>query len=134
SLTNIPLIVKRALATSGIGTNGKKLFFLFLRGGNDGLNNLLPYGDPNYINLSTGSTPIRPNILIPRDPAIGSGYSNASVLADAMDYQTSGNSDGGVDTYAYNFGIRAGNGFAGVHPSLKFLAPVYNVGDLAIIH
>ena len=27
-----------------------------------------------------------------------------------------------------------GNGFAAVHPSLKFLAPLYNAGDLALIH
>jgi uncharacterized protein (DUF1501 family) len=27
-----------------------------------------------------------------------------------------------------------GNGFAALHPSLKFLAPLYNAGDLAIIH
>src|SRR6185369_816547 len=30
--------------------------------------------------------------------------------------------------------IRLGNGFAALHPSLKFLAPVYNAGDLAVVH
>src|SRR5205085_4025068 len=30
--------------------------------------------------------------------------------------------------------IRLGNGFAALHPSLKFLAPLYNAGDLALVH
>src|SRR6186997_634553 len=30
--------------------------------------------------------------------------------------------------------IPLGNGFAALHPSLKFLAPIYNAGDLALIH
>ncbi len=132
SLTNIPLVIKRALATGTIGLNGKKVFFIFLRGANDGLNNLLPYGDPNYINLGTGTSPIRPNILIPRDPTF---TTNASVQTNPMDFFPSGNSDSaGIDTYAYNFGIKAGNGFAAVHPSLKFIAPVYNAGKLALVH
>src|SRR6185503_2176956 len=37
-------------------------------------------------------------------------------------------------TFSYGNAIRLGNGFAGLHPSLKFLAPVYNAGDLALIH
>src|SRR5437899_11140754 len=35
---------------------------------------------------------------------------------------------------SYPYAIRLGNGVAAMHPSLKFLAPVYNAGDLALIH
>ena len=37
-------------------------------------------------------------------------------------------------TFSYNKAITLGNGFAALHPSLKFLAPVYNAGDLALVH
>ena len=40
----------------------------------------------------------------------------------------------GAPTYSYANGIRLGNGFAALHPSLKFLAPAYNAGDLALVH
>ena len=50
SLMNIPPFLKRALAEGNIGTNGKKLLFIFLRGGNDGVNNILPVLDPSYAN------------------------------------------------------------------------------------
>src|SRR5678815_565451 len=49
SLTNIPPFLKRALAESNIGLNGKKLLFIFLRGGNDGVNNVIPIQDPSYL-------------------------------------------------------------------------------------
>lgn len=47
SLTDVPLFVQKALAEGGLGqpgTNGrvKKLLFIFLRGANDGLNNVIP--------------------------------------------------------------------------------------------
>src|SRR6185369_15346846 len=37
-------------------------------------------------------------------------------------------------TYSYDRAIRLSNGFAALHPSLKFLSPLYNAGDLALIH
>ena len=37
SLMTIPPFLKRALADGNIGINGKKLIFIFLRGGNDGV-------------------------------------------------------------------------------------------------
>jgi hypothetical protein len=37
-------------------------------------------------------------------------------------------------TYSYNRAIKLGNGFAALHPALKFLGPVYNAGHLALIH
>ncbi|HEY2951111.1 MAG TPA: twin-arginine translocation signal domain-containing protein, partial [Verrucomicrobiae bacterium] len=42
SLTNIPPFLRRALAEGNIGISGKKLLFIFLRGGNDGVNNIIP--------------------------------------------------------------------------------------------
>ena len=120
SLIDIPWVMKRALAEGTIGVNGTKLLFIFLRGANDGLNSVIPILDPAY------NTTNRPNILIPADPA--------------TDYSTLGGCDfpaapaATAPTFGYAHGIRLGNGFAALHPSLKFLAPVYNAGHLALIH
>jgi uncharacterized protein (DUF1501 family) len=38
--------IQQALAT--VGTSDKRLLFLFLRGGNDGINAVIPHGDPDY--------------------------------------------------------------------------------------
>jgi len=35
SMVNIPLFLQKALAEGNIGLSGKKLLFIFLRGGND---------------------------------------------------------------------------------------------------
>ncbi|MDB6123033.1 MAG: hypothetical protein JWQ71_2026 [Pedosphaera sp.] len=117
TLVDIPLVVKRALAEGNIGLNGKKLLFIFLRGANDGLNSLIPIADSAYATS-------RPNIGIP---------------VDAIDYTQSGPCDfwttGSGPTFpTADKAIRLGNGFAALHPSLRFLAPVYNAGDLALIH
>ncbi|HEY6167712.1 MAG TPA: DUF1501 domain-containing protein [Verrucomicrobiae bacterium] len=140
ALTNVPMVVKRALA-AGIGQGsfaGKKLFFLFLRGANDGLNALMPYGDTNYINLSTGATPIRPNILIPRDAL--TDYTNThdiELLQNPAPSDPDDPANPGVYTGASNSfarGLDVGNGFSALHPSLKFMAPIYKAGDLAMVH
>ncbi len=117
SLMNLPPFIKRALAEGNIGTNGKKLLFIFLRGANDALNSVIPVGDPAYNNIA------RPTIYIPPD--------------GGLNYATTGSCDfptGLASTFQYSNAIKLGNGFAGLHPSLKFLAPVYNAGDLALIH
>ncbi len=116
TLTDIPFVMKRALAEGKIGLNGKKLLFIFLRFGNDGLNSLIPIEDPVY--------PLnRVKIQIPRSGAVNP-YAATGVMDDPN------LSAPGFPTYAFN----AGNGFAALHPSLKYLAPVYNAGDLALIH
>jgi len=118
TLADIPPVMKRALAEGSIGLNGKKLLFIFLRGANDGLNSVVPVLDSAYASS-------RPNIGIP---------------ADAIDYSLTGpcdfplNANAADPTFGYANAIRLGNGFAGLHPSLKFLAPVYNAGDLALLH
>lgn len=125
SLVDIPLVAKRALAADAganlIGRNGKKLLFIFLRGGNDSLNSVIPVEDPAYYTS-------RPLAV---DGGIG-------IAKDAINYTTSGPCDfpvaGANPTFGYQNAIRLGNGFAALHPSLKFLAPLYNSGDLALAH
>lgn len=124
TLTDIPLVLQRALAEGSIGLPGangrvKKLLFLFLRGANDGLNTVIPFGDPAY------AAPNRQNILIAKDPAQPFEARGAAL------FPASGPAGA---TFAYPNGLPLGNGFAALHPSLKFLAPVYNAGDLALVH
>ncbi|PYK59173.1 MAG: hypothetical protein DME21_13875 [Verrucomicrobia bacterium] len=119
TLVDIPLVVKRALAEGTIGLNGKKLLFIFLRGANDSLNSVIPIQDSAYATS-------RPTLKIPAD--------------SLTDYSAIGSCDLPISaaptdpTFGYANAIRLGNGFAALHPSLKFLAPVYNAGDLALVH
>src|SRR5712691_9796767 len=48
TLVDIPFVMKRALAEGSIGQNGKKILFIWLRFGNDGLNNIIPIQDSQY--------------------------------------------------------------------------------------
>jgi uncharacterized protein (DUF1501 family) len=116
SLANVPGFIRRALAEGTIGTQGKKVLFIFFRGGNDGINNIIPVQDPAYY-------PARPAIGIPKDPdpLVMPRYSTAGGQCDVVD-----------STYPY--AIPLGNGFAALHPALNELAPVYNAGNLALIH
>src|ERR1041385_9161102 len=118
ALVDIPLVMKRALAEGNIGVPGpdgkvKKVLFIFLRGANDALNSVIPVQDGAYASS-------RPNLAIPRDAA--------------TDYTVSGpcdfplNAAAADPTFGYANAIRLGNGFAALHPSLKFLASVYNAG------
>jgi uncharacterized protein (DUF1501 family) len=120
SLVDIPLVAKRALAQqNALGRNGKKVLFIFLRGANDALNSVVPVEDPAYYTS-------RPNIAIPKDP--GTIYTAAGPADNPV------NTDPNAPAFSYPYAIRLGNGFAALHPSLKFLAPVYNAGDLALVH
>lgn len=137
TLVDIPFVMKRALAEGNIGLNGKKLLFIWLRGANDALNSVVPIKDSAYVdtdpklpggtmdNPNFGKSTIRPNLVIPPDRL--TDYTAAS----SCDFPQAG----AAATYdTYPFAIRTGNGFAALHPSLKFLAPVYNAGDLALVH
>ena len=131
TLVDIPFVMKRALAEGNIGLNGKKIIFIWLRGANDSLNSIIPIGDSQYA-LN------RPTIALPSDP--GFIYSGPGAYAgpcfDATQYAdaTLTARVAADATYSYNKAIPTGNGYAAIHPSLKFLAPVYNAGDLALIH
>jgi uncharacterized protein (DUF1501 family) len=115
TLVDIPLVMKRALAEGTIGT-GKKLLFIWLRGANDGLNSLIPMGDGAYAGA-------RPTLQILQGPTSSDGASNTAWNDDSTDV-----------TFRQTTGIDLGNNFAQLHPSLKFLVPVYNAGELALIH
>lgn len=117
ALTQVPPFARRALAEGTIGLNGKKLLFIFLRGANDALNSCIPILDPAY------NSTIRPTIYIP--PQASYDYS----APGPCDFPT-----GLGTTFGYENAIRLGNGFSALHPSLKFLAPVYNSGDLVMVH
>src|SRR6266404_107798 len=126
TLVDIPLVMKRALAEGNIGVPGpdgkvKKVLFIFLRGANDSLNSVIPIQDTAY------NTTNRPSLMIPRDA--GTDYSLAT---GACDFPL--NAAAADPTFDYANAIRLGNGFAALQPSLKFLAPVYNAGDLALVH
>jgi uncharacterized protein (DUF1501 family) len=116
SLMNIPPFLKRALAEGSIGINGKKLIFIFLRGGNDGVNNVVPVLDPSYRGTANAN---RNLMAMPTDPAVN--YSTATGLADIVPIE-------------YPYAVRLANGFATLNPALRDLAPIYNAGDLAVIH
>jgi len=123
ALTDVPVVVQRALAAGGIGHPGpdgrvRKLLFIFLRGANDGLNSVIPLGDPAYATS-------RPNLALPPDP-----LQPVAALGPAF-FPEAGSRAG---TYAHPYALPLGNGFAALHPSLKFLAPLYNSGDLALVH
>ncbi len=128
SLVEIPFVMKRALASGGLGTNGKKVLFIWLRGANDALNSVIPVLDPQYDSS-------RPTLAIPKDGS-DANYSAIGTCFDATQYSDLGGTTRASDdaTYSYASAIPLGNGFGALHPSLKFLAPVYNSGDLALIH
>jgi len=129
TLVDIPFVMKRALAEGSIGLNGKKILFIWLRGANDGLNSVIPVQDNTYYN-------IRQAIAIQKDLASGFYNTENQNCFDATQYANSAYAARGANdnTYTYDRAIPLGNGFAALHPSLKFLAPVYNAGDLALIH
>jgi uncharacterized protein (DUF1501 family) len=117
SLMNIPPFLKQALAEGSIGINGKKLIFIFLRGGNDGINNVVPVLDPSY--RGTGDAN-RKLLALPLDPSLGAtGYSTATGVADIVPIE-------------YPYAVRLGNGFATLNPALRDLSPLFNSGHLAV--
>jgi len=117
ALTQVPPFARRALAEGSIGLNGKKLLFVFLRGANDGLNSCIPIQDPSY------GGGIRPNIFIPKDAGVDYAALGSCVFPTGL-----------ASTFGYTNALNVGNGFNALHPYLKFLAPVYNAGDVAMIH
>jgi uncharacterized protein (DUF1501 family) len=132
TLTDIPFVMKRALAEGSIGLNGKKVLFIWLRGANDGLNSVIPIQDYAYTDAGVA---LRPAIGIQKEASVD--YSSTGACFDATQFSSDANltpRTSAENTYSYDRAIRSGNGFAALHPSLKFLAPVYNAGDLALIH
>jgi len=61
-----PVLFNRNLY-AGTESNNKRLIFIFQRGGNDGLNTVIPRGDAEYNDVN------RPTLFIPQNLAIDSG-------------------------------------------------------------
>ncbi len=110
SMLNVPGFLRSAMADGVVSWNGNKMLFIFLRGGNDALNTLIPTGDTAY------SASLRPTLYIPgpSDPLTTGGQAPLNPEPGRA--------------------IDLGNGFATMHPSLRDAIPVYNAGELAIIH
>src|SRR3954465_2672902 len=116
SLTHIPPFLRQALAEGQIGISGKKVLFIFLRGGNDGVNNIIPIQDPAY-------AANRAVLGLPPDPL--SHYD-----------ETTGSADDTIPAN-YPYAINLRNGFAALNPALADMVPLYNSTpkkDLALIH
>src|SRR5258706_8774300 len=82
TLTDIPFVMKRALAEGSIGLNGKKVLFIWMRFGNDGLNSIIPVEDPAYASS-------RPTIGVSKDPIVGTDptyYSTTGACFDPTYY------------------------------------------------
>ncbi len=107
---SLPACFRRALAAGALPVTNKKLLFIFLRGGNDGLNTVIPWGDDAY------SATTRPSLYLPPPDPL------TSVTGRTPDHPD------------LTRVIDLGNGFAGLHPALKDLGPVFNAGQLALLH
>ena len=137
TLVDVPPLIKKALAEGNIGLSGKKVLFIFLRGANDALNSVVPVEDPAYYNHGLSTNPddnTRPVIGIRKTDGVD--YTVKGPCFDATQLASHGGAER-VSTdpvFSHTEAIRLGNGFAALHPSLKFLAPLYNAGHLALIH
>lgn len=110
AMTSVPPFLQRAMAGGTLPPGTRKVLFVFLRGGNDGLNALVPWADAAY------SLANRPTLYLPPpDPAS----------------MVSGQAPTQPDLTRC---IDLGNSFAGLHPALVNLVPLYNAGQLACIH
>ena len=111
SLGHVPGFMQSALGANPTHPwNGNKLLFIFLRGGNDSVNTLIPSMDSAYNQTN------RPTCYVP--PPSGGVTSSGVCTPDADPSR----------------GIDAGNGFATLHPRLKELCPIINAGEMAMLH
>ncbi len=110
ALFGVPPFLQRAIAAGVLPDSTKKIFFIFLRGGNDGINTIVPWGDSAYNQTN------RPSLYLPPPDPLSSVPGKMTVTTDATRV------------------IDLGNGFAGAHPALAEVAPVFNAGQLAVIH
>ncbi|MCI0535143.1 MAG: DUF1501 domain-containing protein [Verrucomicrobiales bacterium] len=110
SFLNVPLFLRRAFAAGSIPAANKKLLFIFLRGGNDALNTVIPWADSAY------SKKTRPTLYLPPPDPHTSVTGRVPESADLKRV------------------VDLGNDFAGMHPGLIDLAPVFNDGQVAFVH
>jgi len=112
-----PSFLTRALAQSNGNGRRKILIAIFQRGAMDGLSAVIPYGDQEYYNL-------RSSIAIPRPGA------QAGVQAGAQAGVQAG-VQGGQPNQTQAIDL---DGFFALHPALAPFKPIYDSGQLAIIH
>jgi len=117
AVTMSPSFLTRALAQSNGNGRRKILIAIFQRGAMDGLSAVIPYADPDYYNL-------RSSIAIPRPggQAISLAGGQAGGQAGVQGGQP--NQSPAIDL----------DGFFGLHPALAPFKPIYDSGQLAIIH
>jgi uncharacterized protein (DUF1501 family) len=72
---NLPYILQNRLFAADPAFANKKLVFIFLRGGNDGVNTVIPHGDPEY----SPEPNRRPTLYIPEAQALDLGNGFASL-------------------------------------------------------
>jgi len=107
--TILPSFLTRTLAQSNGNGRRKILIAIFQRGAMDGLSAVIPYGEPEYYSL-------RSSIAIPRP---GGGLQRGQEGQGAQPNQAPA-----IDL----------DGFFALHPALIAFKPVYDSGQLAIIH
>ncbi len=107
-LSTMPAFLQRAVAATPV-SGKKQLVVLFQRGAADGLNIVVPFGEPDYYRL-------RPSIAIPA-PSSGRRDSGFRLANPEL------NGDCAVDL----------DGFFGLHPSLAPLATLFHKNELAIV-
>jgi uncharacterized protein (DUF1501 family) len=103
--TMSPSFLTRALAQSNTSGRRKILIAIFQRGAMDGLNAVIPYAEQDYYNL-------RPSLAVPRPNGDQNGQGAQPNQSPAIDL----------------------DGFFALHPSLAPFKPIYDSGQLAIIH
>jgi len=108
-LSAMPAFLQRAVAATPM-PNKRQLVVLFQRGAADGLNIVVPFGEPNYYRM-------RPSIAIPQPKRGGRGSGFALANPEL-------NGDATIDL----------DGFFGLHPSLAPLEPLFHKNQLAIVH
>lgn len=73
ALGSVPGPFQRRLLAAGAGETSRKLLFIFQEGGNDGLNTVIPRGDPDY------NTDTRPTLFLPETTALDTGNAFAQL-------------------------------------------------------
>ncbi|MBL8168157.1 MAG: DUF1501 domain-containing protein [Acidobacteria bacterium] len=104
AFTASPSFLTRTLAQTGKTGRKKILIAIFQRGAMDGLNAVVPYGEAEYYSL-------RPGIAIPRPGSATTGQGLAA-QGPAVDL----------------------DGFFGLNPALSGFKPIFDAGELAIVH
>lgn len=100
-----PGLLDRSLWAAGPAAGGKKLIYIFLRGGMDGLNALIPRGDPNY------SLKSRPTLFL---------APGETIRLDGTDPRAK------VD--------RSLHSFVELNPAFEPFMEIYREGRLALLH